>query len=449
MSKSEYGLLNLFMVYSGILAQVYSLGISSIFTYQFWDVYQDKKKLKTLISSTLGGILLIQLVMIILLATLGDSLLSILVANEEFTFMPYFICTLIFAALMVHYEVFLALFRNQSKLKEFSSLTVGSLILMTIGSVIGVVALKLESEGAIYGRIVGYGVLVIYFFLYLLKQYGISLNFKQLEGMLVLGFPIFINGLIGSFGYGIDKIMVERILSLEALGIYAFAVVIASTLETLFNALNNALSPTIYKMMKETKKIKDGDINQLVHSIILVLIMAISIVLLVVQPVLDFLIPNSFHEAAQYVPVLAVSMLWRAFTTIEVMALYKKKKTKYFMYNQISFLASAITFGYFLLSQFGLLGIALAIYIARVIEYIVIRLFVKSLDNLDLDLNRLQLATTIFSVVSFAASFLYFETNSQLYYSFPFFCALILCLTLLQKESKELLSLILFKKQIP
>ena len=447
MSESEYGLLNLFMVYSGILSQIYSLGISSIFTYQFWDVYQDKQKLKELISSTLGGILLIQVIMISILSIIGKPLLKYLVANDEFTFTPFFICTLLFAAFMVHYELFLALFRNQSNLKAFSWLAVGSLALMTIGSLIGVVWLEMQAEGAVYGRLFGYGILVVFFAASLIKKFGLSLNFNKLKGMLILGVPVFINGLIGSFGYGIDKIMVERILSLEALGIYAFAVVIASTLETLFNALNNALSPTIYKMMKETKKVKDAEINRLVHAIILVLIIAISILLIVLQPVLNVLIPQNFHEAAQYVPILVVAILWRAFTTIEVMALYKKKKTNYFIYNQITFLSSAVLFGYFLLNSFGLLGIAMAIYIARVIEFIVMKLLVKRVDNLDLDLKRLQLATIIFSLVSFTAAFLYFETNSQLYYTFPFFCAVLLCLSILQKESKELIKILKYKKQ--
>jgi len=447
MSESEYGLLNLFMVYSGILSQIYSLGISSIFTYQFWDVYQDKQKLKELISSTLGGILLIQVIMISILSIIGKPLLKYLVANDEFTFTPFFICTLLFAAFMVHYELFLALFRNQSNLKAFSWLAVGSLALMTIGSLIGVVWLEMQAEGAVYGRLFGYGILVVFFAASLIKKFGLSLNFNKLKGMLILGVPVFINGLIGSFGYGIDKIMVERILSLEALGIYAFAVVIASTLETLFNALNNALSPTIYKMMKETKKVKDAEINRLVHAIILVLIIAISILLIVLQPVLNVLIPQNFHEAAQYVPILVVAILWRAFTTIEVMALYKKKKTNYFVYNQITFLTAAVVFGYFLLNQFGLLGIAMAIYIARVIEFIVMKLLVNSVDNLDLDLKRLQLATIIFSIVSFTAAFLYFETNSQIFYTIPFFCAVILCVSLLQKESKEFIKILKYRNQ--
>ena len=447
MSESEYGLLNLFMVYSGILSQIYSLGISSIFTYQFWDVYQDKQKLKELISSTLGGILLIQVIMISILSIIGKPLLKYLVANDEFTFTPFFICTLLFAAFMVHYELFLALFRNQSNLKAFSWLAVGSLALMTIGSLIGVVWLEMQAEGAVYGRLFGYGILVVFFAASLIKKFGLSLNFNKLKGMLILGVPVFINGLIGSFGYGIDKIMVERILSLEALGIYAFAVVIASTLETLFNALNNAISPTIYKMMKETKKVKDAEINRLVHAIILVLIIAISILLIVLQPVLNVLIPQNFHEAAQYVPILVVAILWRAFTTIEVMALYKKKKTNYFVYNQITFLTAAVVFGYFLLNQFGLLGIAMAIYIARVIEFIVMKLLVNSVDNLDLDLKRLQLATIIFSIVSFTAAFLYFETNSQIFYTIPFFCAVILCVSLLQKESKEFIKILKYRNQ--
>jgi O-antigen/teichoic acid export membrane protein len=171
MDEAEYGLLNLFMLYTGILAQIYNLGVSQSFTFIYWDVYKDKEELKKLISSTLGLLIVFQIVFILLGLFFGENLLGLFVkSNDKFTFNPFFITALFFSAFMVYYEMFLYYFRNQGNLKAFSILSISTLFLLTIGTLIGVVWLDLKAVGAVFGRTAGYGIVVLFLLIFMIYK---------------------------------------------------------------------------------------------------------------------------------------------------------------------------------------------------------------------------------------------------------------------------------------
>jgi O-antigen/teichoic acid export membrane protein len=450
MDEKEYGLLNLFLLYSGIFTIILNLGISRSFAYLYWDVYKSEKELKKLISSTITLLLILQLILVLASLFFGESVISkITKSDDDFTFFPYFVLSILYSCFMVYYEMFQFFFRNKENLKLYSVLTVGTLLLFTIGNLIGVVFLDLKSIGAVYGRTISYGVISIAFLLYFIKKYGFSFDGTTFKSILIFGFPLFINSLIGAVAYGFDKILIEQFDKLESLGIYGFALIAVTVLEIFFNAVNNAFTPTIFRYLKESFHEKAEVIESIVFLIILSVIIIAIVIIGLFYPMLNLFIPENYHLSGKYVPILVCAFFWRALTGIKSYSLFKEKKTKYFLLNQSSILISIGLIGYFGYQFYGIMGIIYAVYFSKLIEFIIMNIISNKVSKLPIRMRNLILMIVLISASSFFISdFNYDHPNIYLIYFIPLFTFILTAPILLQKEFKIIFHLIKNRKEI-
>lgn len=450
MNDEEYGILNLFLLYTGIMAQIYGMGVNNAFIYFYWDVYKDKDQLKKLISNTLGLLLFFQFIYISIGLLFGEHFLPILVnSSDKFTFSPIFITALFFSGFMVFYEMFLYFFRNEGKLKLYSLLSISTLILLTIGSLIGVVYLDLEAVGAIFGRAFGYGIVVTCFLVYLIYKYGIGFDVKQSKVLLSFGIPLFVNAIIGAFAAGLDRILIERLDKLENLGVYGLALMILTVIEVWFNSLNNSLAPTLYRYLNESFQEKAKEIKVLVHTIVILVIIAIVVTIALINPILDLFIPESFHDVALYIPLLAAAFFWRVFTAMVSYSLYLEKKTKYLVFNQSTYLITLSISGYFMYQSYGIIGIVYAIYIVKVIEFILMNYISQRVKKLNLQLGRMIFIAIFTSISAFVCTILYKpEANNYILYLLPLVTFAILTPFILKSELKDIVVAIKNRKEL-
>jgi O-antigen/teichoic acid export membrane protein len=407
LNPEQYGILNLFVLYTSIFAQIIGLGIGRGFLYHYWDVYKDSVKLKELISSTLGMLLILQFIFIGLGIIFGDNILDfILKSKGTFSYNPLFILTLFQSAFLIYHEMFGYFFRNEGKLKEYSILSAGTLILLTLGSIIGVIYLDLKAEGAIFGRTFGYGTITLFFLISLIKKYGINFSWRQSKVLVIFSIPIFINAFIGSLSHGVDKIIIERLDSLQNLGVYGFALVFVSILEIWLNSINNALSPTIYKYMNESIEKKRREIEGLLYIIITSIFILIGLMLAFLYPALELLFPKEYHEITSIIPILVCAFIWRVYTSIVLYPIYIKKKTRLLLYNETSVLLFIVCFGYLGYNLLGLKGIVLGIYAVKVLEYLIMRYLSNKTMKIPINLSQFYILTCVLSIVCFIVSFI-------------------------------------------
>lgn len=421
LNEAEYGILSLFMLYTGLMAKIYGVGIPNAFNIFYWDVYKSKLELKKLFSSVLGILLLFQLFFILIGYLFGESFVSFAVkSSDQFTYDPIFITALFFAAFMVYYEMFLYFFRNQGQLKEYATLSISTIVLLTVGTLFGVVVMDMKELGAIWGRTFGYGFVIVGFLLFFLFRYGISIDLKQWRILLVFSFPLFINNLIGAFGYGIDRIIIERMDSIENLGIYGLALIVITVIETWFTALNNALSPTLFRFLKESLKEKAEAIQSIGHAIYLLVTFVIVLILAVLYPVFDLIIPENFHQAAYYIPLLSLGFVWRVLTSLYTYPIYIQKRTKLLLYNQSSNLIFTLLFGYISYQYFGIMGIVMTVYLVKVVEFIIIYFLSKSLFQMPIRLKSYLYLSIFMGTIAGVVTFLNEgSTNQYLLYTLP------------------------------
>lgn len=443
LNPEEYGILNLFSIYGGILASIYTLGVNSAFGFIYWDYYKDKKKVHHLLASTIGLILILQLIIFTIGLIFGNTILNfILTSPEIFPFYPFGLLTLIYPVFTVFYELFLPYFRNEGKIKSYASLSISTLFFLTLGSVLGIIVFNLKAEGAIIGRTIGYAVVVICFLIHFIFKVGIYFNKKLSKDLLKFGFPLMLSTIIGSVSYSMDRILVDRFSSIKDLGIYGLAIVIASVLEIWFNALNNALSPTIFKYMKDNIEGNKLKIQTLSHTIIFSVFLAATVLIIVAKPLVELIAPEEYFDCIKYIPLLVIALNARVFSSIKSYIFYRNSVTKKLPIIQIINLILTILFSYFLFKALGIIGIAIAVVVVKNIEVGIVNYYANKINPFCFGFKNLQFISLSLICAVLILTYLSFHVESYLIYFIPFTTLIILSPILAKKELTNVINLL-------
>ncbi len=242
-------------------------------------------------------------------------------------------------------------FRNKGDLKNFVKLNVTSLVLMTVGSILGIVVLKKGIEGAIYGRTIGYCLTVIIFTLIYIKWK--PLNFKLIKELLKSGLPLYLSTIAGAYLFSMDKLFIQHNLSLTVLGIYSIALTIIYVIDILTTGFQHFLLPEILSKVNHgvESPVIEKEVKQ---SFYIFLLLSLSFVAIV--PYAIHIFPENFHTALSYLPLMVLLPITRFISGIFSVNLYLKEKSGTFLKLQV--LNAICTFVFFLIlpARFGIIS---------------------------------------------------------------------------------------------
>ncbi len=329
LSIGDYGFVNLFNALIGVIAPLLHLGIKDGFSFLFWKSNGEKGEIQ-LLGNTITSMLTTQGVMLVTFIFLGKLILTPFLnflSDENYS---HFFHILIFHAFFLNInDVFFYFFRNTNKLSEFIKLNMYSTVLMTIGSVVGIIILKKGVDGAIYGRSIGYCSVVLYF---LAKYYKfLSLDWKSFPKFFRSGIPVLLAGVLGTYSATLDKYYLQKYFDLKFMGIYGIALSIIYVIDILIISLFHYLLPETIKKIKDDKK---QNILLPVRESFLVVLIFIFLVI-AFSPLVLKLFPSPYSEALYYIPLLAINPIlkfWYSFNTVNF---YLKKNSLIFLKHQV------------------------------------------------------------------------------------------------------------------
>jgi len=440
LSQADYGLLNLFNIISGLLIPFFGFGIDQSAGFLYWDYSKDKKKLAEFMSTTIYLVFFVGAIIFAIGFLLGPWLIKTFVKNGEyFTMWPFLTLALVYPFFMISNRVLLYYYRNEGDIKKYALLNLSTLVLITAGSVIGVISFKMGSAGAVEGRTIGFCGIVLLFILYELKKLGLLFN-KSMAGSLIrLGGPLFFSTLVGTMAYVCDKIIVEELSTLEMLGIYGFSVIVASVIEILMAALSNSFTPFVYKTMLDEDKDQYENTHFQLFIFIYSLMAVVVIVTAIITPFVKLFISPNFFDSVQYIPLLCLSFIPRAFAQVYTLKFYKHKKTTYVLLLNIGYLISIIILGVVLHKFFGLLGVVLSVFLTGLINMFSAYRLSEKVDNFDFKFQKLYLLFSITSVSILALSFIpFFNSYQMISYLLPLFVFILTSFLLLKKQCMQI-----------
>ncbi len=389
LSSEQYGVLNIFMIATGVLQNFVGLGVIQVISVLYWENEKDPEKLKNFMASWLGTVFVFSTIVIALELSFHWLIFPTFVkADNSFPLFPHRIVTIIYSFFIGVNSLLLYYYRNQHKIWHYAFLSVGNLVLTAIVSIWCVVVLKLQAEGALYGRLAGASIITFYFLISVIRENGIRFNWKEAKYMFKIGFPILVGLVIGAYSYSIDRIMIEKMSTLSMLGIYGFAVLAASTIEILMGALSNSISPSIFRMLTDSLEDNKQALKTQIELMSILIVVAIVCLIAFAPIAIHLLISKEYFGAIEYIPLLTAGFLFRAPSMIYAYVFVLTKKTYLFTMLTIIFTVVVLMLCYFLYQWLGVMGIVQAMLLSRIIDLILCRILANRLINLDFAFQR-------------------------------------------------------------
>lgn len=244
LTTEEYGINSYttsIMMFVFVLA---SLSFNTFLLSQFYKE-KDKDKREDIVGTVFYSIMLFNIFLLVLQLLIFPSIINVF--NINIPFYPFFFLAIVNNFFDVMGIIPLALYRVNDDVKGFLLVSLSRTILQYILILILVVYLNYGLEGSFYGRLLG-NIPYVFVYLYYINKYG---KFKIVKSIFKSALRFSLPLLPGSISYIMislsDRVILERYISLEKIGIYSVASTLALVLNIIVQALYKAIEPVLFK----------------------------------------------------------------------------------------------------------------------------------------------------------------------------------------------------------
>ncbi|HKO79456.1 MAG TPA: oligosaccharide flippase family protein [Chitinophagaceae bacterium] len=406
LSTADFGIITLANIIVSVLVNLMGLGLVGAFARFYYEELSDRGNQLKLFSTTLFGMLIAGLVIGLVFYITGQQLLSSLFTNRSFTIESYGIFV-IFTALGMNIQTLVqALYRNDENVKLYTIWSIVFFLTVVIGVYSGVVILQKGALGSVGGRMWGTIIPVLVFLVAFFTKYPPAFNRKMAVSMLNYGWPLVIYLMLSLAFNSVDKVMVERYFKdLSVLGVYGFAFLIASVMEIFLNAINSAVNPQVYRLLKENTPDASKQVNQLLKMVVLTMLLLLLGLIVVAAPAITWFIKLDYQEAVLYLPLLFIAYIPRIYFTIYSIPLFYFNKTRVLPWiSAVSFIAGLLLSILFI-PVWGIYGICVAVLLTRAVQC-VLAYYTTRYFKLPSAKAFSMKSTYVFSIIITAGTFL-------------------------------------------
>lgn len=208
---------------------------------------------------------------------------------------------------------------------------------------------------------------------FLFKEDGIKFTFNKIymKSVLMYGLPLIPHSMGLTLLASADKLLLNNMVGLSAVGIYVVALSMASLLMIVTVPIDQALNPYVYKLFKHRTELGD---RRYIVGFWVYLGIAIFVALLFYL-VLPFAIPlvvgEEFQAAEEYVGILLVGQVCHAMYRYVIKAVFFSKKTHLVSITTITSGLIGLGCQILLIKSYGIAGAAIGTSIAYSLSFLI------------------------------------------------------------------------------
>lgn len=328
---SSYGQLNLFYTAIGIVGYVICLCTSGIIGIKYFRV--SRRELSQYINVVLSCVLVISAILslcITLFPSYSEKLFSL---TPELQLMCVYLC-----ATSVVFNLLLDTYRFEEKVFKYGIITIVSTVINILASLFFVIIVKQDWMGRVEGNLLSSTVFLLFGIGSLIKRKYITsatptkIMYKE---TLAYGIPLIPHCCNGFLRQGMDRYIINSNFSTESVGLFSFAINLASIIYTVGSAFNSSNSVYIFKNLSEggsevKTRLKKQTIILLLFYLIFSFVLIGGCIFLI-----PFLFPN-YNGAIIYLFPLCMGTFFQCIYLQFCNFLFYYKKTKQLMYMTVS-----------------------------------------------------------------------------------------------------------------
>jgi len=169
-----------------------------------------------------------------------------------------------------------------------------------------------------------------------------------------------------------DRILLERLLSLEDVGIFVIAFRISSIVLVLTNGFTRAYMPVFYKTVNSADQSKARAVlRRYGNAYVLTTLLLCFGISLFSREAIHFLLPARFHRASQIVPLLSLAFFVSNWGSIMNLCLYQLHRTELVLLASVAGVVTKIACSLTMIPWIGVIGSACSSVIAFSVVFLV------------------------------------------------------------------------------
>jgi O-antigen/teichoic acid export membrane protein len=221
----------------------------------------------------------------------------------------------------------LNLLQAEEKPQQYVYWTSSALLLTVALTVIFVVVLEQGAYGYLLGTLVANIFMAIPFTVMTLKKIEFKIDFSYLKEALIFSLPLLPHGISNWVLAVSDRAILQFYVSVSALGIYSLGYTFGMIQIFIGVAITQAWIPFLFKRIAEEGESSEPRLARMITYYVL-FFSAVAIGLsLFSKDLINVLTNESFHSAADIVPIIVVAYLWNGLYIIPLNFLILKNRT--------------------------------------------------------------------------------------------------------------------------
>jgi len=354
LTPADYGIVNYVSTLSTFLLAFGFLSLNTYFLVFYYRCYNSEAQ-KKLLGNLSSFVILFNIVLVVILLFFGEYFFNIL--GTKIPFQPYIIIAVFTHFFNIFSILPSALFRVIEKPLPLTILNVARGIIAFILTLVLVIFFDYTALGVLYANLI-VNFVFAFIFIYMIRDHIIwNLNFKQIKKALVFSLPL----LPGSIAYYLttisDRILIDKYLGLNDLGIYSVAATIALILNIFSFGAYKAFEPYIFKNWGS-----DGFMNifeNIRNSFVYVLLIGVLCLSVFSKEFFLLMTDVKFHGAYWYVPMIIIGVYSSSLSLLYGSIITAKEKTKINSMIIIIGASISVTLNILFLPRYGLLTAAI------------------------------------------------------------------------------------------
>jgi O-antigen/teichoic acid export membrane protein len=393
LSREEYGLLALASVLQAYLSVFLDMGFRGAFSRFYFDYYKKERLVKSLYATVYITLIGVALFIGLVLWFTRDWLFCKLFENcEVFSFYPYGYIVWLSATLILLQTITLSLYRNKENLKAYTTIAVSSFLLMTAGSVVGVLYFKQGALGSLAGKLAGTAIVIVPYAVYYFWKHGIVYRITFVKPLLLYGLPLLPYAALGLVMDNLDKFFVERYLGMNLLGLYNVAFLIGSIPSVLLFAVQSTINPQVFKSLTEQSRqyeeSRNESIAKLFKTLLIFMCLVVTGIIALIQPAVSIFLGKDFVESIVYIPLIAMVFLPRSLYVVYTIPLFYEKKSTLLPITNFVAVLVGIAAAIYLVPAYQLMGICVTLLAMKVAQLLPTLYFLHRLNWLKSSIFR-------------------------------------------------------------
>lgn len=368
LEPAEYGILVLVQLVALFSASFFSFGLSSSFERNFFDTELTGDKKNRLFWSVWLGNTVLGLSGGLIIA-MALPALEMLILKTSVTY--YFVAiACVSAALRISLQINFSLFRNQFLSKTFFIFSVGEVVVYAIILVCWLTISGRKEIAVIEAQLVSTVFIMLCASGYTTRAYKVQFDWHLLKNSLQIGYPVSIRQIVTFALSSADKIVLNHISSLNAVGMYALAQRAASICFYFITAIDSTFLPKVWALMFEKARPvaeRSREIGLLLTPYFLISAIVASGIMVFSREAIFLLADPSYEAAAPVVGWLVLFYLLQFFGKLHGRQIMFGKATWATVGLSIVGVALLVTISIPMAENFGLVGLALGALLSSIV----------------------------------------------------------------------------------